>query len=153
VAIALQPTDATLVTAQVDWTQWSRFEQLVVDVGSPFVYDLDWEDVLTIRIGGRVRISDRLVLRGGVLSDSSAVPDRTIERQYLDAEKYGASIGSTIGLTGTVVLDLAASWVGGPARVVRDNSMGLDSPWHSNIAPGEHSGHVYTLATGLRFAL
>lgn len=158
IALAYHLAETTLVTAQLDWTQWSRMEALDVHFPSESSldtnthYELDWDDVLTARLGGQVGIHDRAVVRAGVLYDGNAVPDRTIERQYLDAVKYGASLGTSIGLTPRATLDVTADWVGGPARTVEVSE---EPTWEvrGNVAPGEHSGQVYTLATGVRIAL
>jgi long-chain fatty acid transport protein len=149
---------ALLLAAQLDWTQWSRFEELVIafpGAGVPDqVFPLDWDDVLTARLGAQYTASPRLQLRGGLVRDGNAVPDRTIERQYLDAVKYGLSAGASVALSSRLVLDLALDLVGGPSRTVADNSDETEMwPERTNRAPGEHGGQVFTLASGVRVAL
>jgi long-chain fatty acid transport protein len=158
-SVAFRPSDALLVAGQVDWTQWSSYESLDItfpsnqDLNQHF--ELDWDDSLTFRVGAQYRASSKLSLRGGVLYDQNAVPDRTIERQYLDANKFGGSLGTSVRLSKRMILDVAADVIGGPARTVPDNSMDVPDEWptQQNIAPGKHNGQVFTLATGLRIGL
>ena len=160
-AAAFHASEALTVAAQVDWTQWSKFESLDVHFpANPNLdmnthYELDWDDSLTTRLGVQYVASPSLVMRGGALYDQSAVPDRTIERQYLDANKFGGSLGTSVRLSGRFILDVAVDVIGGPARTVPDNSADIPDEWQNqqNVAPGEHNGQVFTLATGLRIGL
>jgi long-chain fatty acid transport protein len=156
---ALRPGGGKLLlAAQLDYTGWSRFEALDIhfpgDEGADQHFDLDWQDSITVRAGGEYAVSEKVAVRGGLLFDGSAVPDRTIERQYLDAPKYGLATGASFVLSRRAVLDVALHAVGGPKRTVPDTAMDIpDWEAQQNIAPGEHSGSVLTLATGIRLAL
>lgn len=160
-SVAFHATEALTVAGQVDWTQWSSFESLDItfpsmpDLDAQTHYELDWDDSLTLRVGAQYVASPSLVLRGGALYDENAVPDRTIDRQYLDANKFGGSLGTSVRLSSRMILDVAADVVGGPARTVPDNSADVPEQWpqRRNVAPGEHNGQVFTLATGLRIGL
>jgi long-chain fatty acid transport protein len=157
-AAASGASDALTLAAQLDYVQWSRFESL--DIHFPGFdtadqhFELDWSDTITARVGASYAAGAKLVLRGGVLYDSNAVPDRTIARQYLDGPKGGLSAGASVVLSKKVTLDLAASGVAGTVRHVPDNTdeaMGWEEV--KNDAPGDHSGQVFTLSTGLRILL
>ncbi|MCA9677242.1 MAG: outer membrane protein transport protein, partial [Myxococcales bacterium] len=159
-SVAIAPSPDFLVAAQVDWTGWSSFESLDItfpgqSTGLNQHFDLDWKDTFTIRLGGQYHLGGRTMVRGGVLWDGNAVPDRTIERQYLDSSKYSASLGATFGVSSRMVLDVGADAVFGPKRVVADNSGSVSAQWPEqvNTSPGEHSGQVFTLVSGLRIAL
>ncbi len=153
-SVAFAATDALVIAAEVDWTGWSRFETLLIETTVlDQEFDLDWSDTFTVRLGAQYRASDKLALRGGVLWDGNAVPDRTIERQYLDSNKYSVSAGTSVVLSPKMALDVGVDAVFGPVRVVEDNSAEVAWPEQRNISPGEHSGQVFTLASGLRIAL
>ncbi len=158
-SVAYAASERLLVAGQVDWNGWSRFESLDIvfpaQTGLNQHFDLDWSDTFTFRVGGQYQVGPKLALRAGALRDGNAVPDRTIERQYLDSTKYSVSTGASIVLTPTMSLDLATDVVFGPTRVVPDNSAEVPAEWPAqrNIAPGEHKGNVFTLVSGLRIAL
>lgn len=150
VGVAVAATRALRVAAQLDWTGWSRFEELEVrfpaEPAADQLYLLDWQDSLTARVGVEWTATPALALRAGGYVDGNAVPDRTLERQYLDSTKLGGAVG--VGLrVGRWRADVAFDLVAGPPRVVRDNRTQV-GPWgtRANLAPGEHDGSVYTFA-------
>lgn len=152
---ALAASDTLTVIGQLDWTQWSRVDSIVVDVRNRAVaqnFQVDWEDSIAVRLAAQLRASDGLVLRGGLVYDTNAVPDRTIERHYLDADKYGGAIGAGIRLSPRMVLDVNANAVFAPTRHVP--VMNVEG-WagQSNTAPGDYASAFFTLSTGLTVGL
>jgi long-subunit fatty acid transport protein len=153
-AIAYKP-GAMEISAQLDWTQWSHLEGLDIHTSLPLDqhFNLDWSDSITARLGAQWA-SGKLAVRGGVLFDQNAVPDLTIQRQYLDGNKFGGALGGSYQLGKKMWLDVAADAVAGPVRKVPDNSADTTNfPALTNAAPGDHSGQVYTFAAGMRFGL
>jgi long-chain fatty acid transport protein len=141
---------AVRLTGQLDWSDWSRVDVIAVEFPSDASlnqnYDVDWNDNVAIRAGGEYTASERLALRGGAYFDSNAVPDRTIERQYLDDNKFGVSAGASARIAGKWRLDGAIDVTLPGSRTVDDNSDELSS-WRdrANVAPGDHEGSVFTL--------
>lgn len=154
-ATAFHASPQMTIGAQLDYVQWSSFEALDIDLDAGDQhFPLNWSDTITARLGLEYRSGPKLAIRGGLLYDGNAVPDNTIDRQYLDGQKFGVSGGAGFRLSKKVTLDACASAVAGPTRTVADNtaeSMNWGLPL--NEAPGEHSGQVFTLTTGLRIAL
>jgi len=154
VAVALSST--LRVAAQLDWTAWSSFERLDVrfpsDEAANQTFLLDWSDSLTGRLGVEWRATPAIALRAGAYVDGNAVPDRTIERHYLDSTKVGGALGGGLR-RGAWRLDLAFDLLTGPPRTVPDNRAEVgDFRSLANVAPGEHDGSVLTfeLAIGRR---
>ncbi len=136
------------VSLQADWTDWSRLQHIFVDLGTDGSVDLvtDFEDSYAFHLGAQLQATERLAVRAGYTYDSSAVPDRTIERQYLDAVKHIVGLGVSYQLTSSWRLDSALEYVGGPARMVPDNRAEYaDFPERANAAPGIHEGQIYSL--------
>jgi len=153
---AVAATSTVRVSAQVDWTGWTSFEQLAVRFparpAADQVYALDWDNSLSFRLGAQWQATPTVAVRAGAYVDGNAVPDRTIERQYLDSTKTGGSIGGGVRF-GAWRVDGAFDLVAGPPRTVPDNSAEVGAfSGLANIAPGEHDGSVYTfeLALGRR---
>jgi long-chain fatty acid transport protein len=153
---AVAVTPSVRVAAQLDWTGWSSFEELAVRFparpAADQVFPLDWADSLTVRAGLEWAATPTVTVRGGGYVDGNAVPDRTIERQYLDTTKYGVAVGGGMRL-GVWRVDAAFDTIFGAPRTVPDNRAEVD-PFLglANVAPGEHEGSVYTfeLAVGRR---
>ncbi|MBK9034406.1 MAG: outer membrane protein transport protein [Myxococcales bacterium] len=145
---AIAATRTVRVSAQVDWTGWSSFETLAVRFptrpAADQVFLLDWDNTLTGRLGVEWAATPTVAVRAGAYVDGNAVPDRTIERQYLDSTKVGGSLGGGVRF-GRWRVDGAFDLITGPPRTVPDNRADV-GPFTdlANIAPGEHSGSVYT---------
>ncbi|MBK9036724.1 MAG: outer membrane protein transport protein [Myxococcales bacterium] len=99
--------------AAFDWQRWSRFKNqcfvtpgapgstcdadadgLVVDSG-PLVVNIPraWQDTIGVRVGGTYEVSDALHLKGGLLYDSNAVPDATMDPALMDMAKVIPQLG------------------------------------------------------------
>ncbi len=138
------------VSAQLDWTQWSRFDRLAIEFpDNPSLVqllDFDWKDNWTARGGVEYTLAKGAV-RAGAYYDTAAVPDRTIERQYLDDDKIGAAVGGSLQL-GAWRFDGALDFTLPGTRLVPDNRADFSAAsWstQANLAPGEHGGSVLTL--------
>ncbi|MBA3542285.1 MAG: outer membrane protein transport protein, partial [Deltaproteobacteria bacterium] len=143
------------LAGQLDWTAWSELRELVVAAtGTPTqTYREDWQDTWTARLGVAYTATPTVTLRGGTYVDSNAVPDRTIERQYLDSTKVGVSMGASV-TRGAWRVDAAVDVVLAPTREVPNNSAEtVDFPADRNIAPGSYAGTLLTfeLAIAYRF--
>lgn len=147
VGVGIQPTPELKLATQVDWTQWSTVGELVVQLpgsGLPDqVYREDWDDSWTIRAGGEYAVTKTAAIRAGAYYDTTAVPDRTIERQYLDSNKIGVSAGGSIGFGGGWRVDAAADFVIPSTRTVKQNTSGAPE-YERSKAPGDYRGSLIT---------
>lgn len=157
IGVGVLPRPGLRLAAQLDWAGWSRVD--VIKVQFPDrptldqVYPVDWNDNYTARIGGEYMVRPTVAVRAGAYFDSNAVPDRTIERQYLDDAKFGVAVGTSVGF-GAWRGDLAVDFVLPGSRTVDDNRTEV-GPWpeRANVAPGTHGGSVYSLAFAVSRAL
>jgi long-chain fatty acid transport protein len=147
--VSLWPTRSLRVAGQLDWTQWSRYEDLVISFpdapANTQTFDLDWKSTWTAR-GGLEYVLGTGAVRAGAYYDTNAVPDRTIERPYLDDNKIGVSAGGSARF-GEWRVDAALDYTLPGTRTVRDNKAeyaGTNWTQLVNIAPGEHTGYVVT---------
>jgi len=146
--VAFLPQPAWRIAAQVDWTQWSTVHELTVHFpAAPLldqVYNESWRDNWTARAGGEYTVSPALAVRAGAYFDTAAVPDRTIERQYLDSDKLGIAVGGSLHTAGWRV-DAAVDVVLPSTRTVPDNTAAtMAFPADTNIAPGDYKGTLIT---------
>jgi long-chain fatty acid transport protein len=148
--VGFRPAPKLRFAAQLDWAGWSRVDVIAVQFpDSPAIdqrYPVDWDDNWSVRVGAEAVVGTALALRAGTYFDSSAVPDRTIERHYLDDNKFGIAGGASLTLRKWRI-DAALDVVLPGARRVDDNRMEV-GPWpeRGNIAPGVHAGSVFSLA-------
>lgn len=154
--VGVRPAPALKLAAQVDWAQWSQLKEIAVrfpaSPGNDQVYREDWKDTWTVRAGGEYTFGV-VAIRAGAYVDTSAVPDRTIERQYFDLTKYGVSAGAGTAFAGWRI-DTAVDWVLPGSRTVPNNDIQTAAfPADRNIAPGTYKGTMVTveLAVGHGF--
>ncbi len=125
-------TRGTLHVA-ADYQRWSVFEeQCLVDTGGPAKCAFlpsgaldaangganvlvnikrDWNDTFSLRGGGTFELSEKVELNGGVLFDSNAVPDETLEPALIDTNKIVAQLGGRFGLGSKVELNTTLGYV------------------------------------------
>ena len=136
------------LAAQVDWTEWSQVKDIAVrfpaSPGMDQVYREDWKDGWTVRGGGEYAWQT-VAVRGGAYFDNNVVPDRSLERQYLDTNKIGLSAGASVRAAGWR-LDGALDWVLPGTRTVPNNAAQTASfPADRNKAPGVYKGTLVTV--------
>jgi long-chain fatty acid transport protein len=146
--VGWQTTPELKLAAQVDWTEWSQVDKIVVEFPqSPLptqIYPEYWDDSWTMRAGGEYAISSRVAVRAGAYFDTAAVPDRTLERQYLDTNKLGLSAGTSVGL-GSWRFDAALDGIIPTTRTVENNAMDvMNFTPLVNKAPGDYRGTLIT---------
>ncbi len=137
------------LAVQLDWTEWSQIHELAVSFpaspGLDQIYPEHWHDSIAVRVGGEYRASRALALRGGAYVDTNAVPDRSIERQYLDSDKLGVALGASAHAGGWRV-DSAVDVVLPTTRDVPDNTAATVAfPADTNKAPGRYTGMLVTV--------
>lgn len=154
--IGWRAAPAVKLAAQVDWAQWSQLQQIVVEFpaspGNNQTYREDWKDTWTVRAGGEYSFGT-FAVRAGAYVDTSAVPDRSIERQYFDLTKYGVSAGAGTAISGWRI-DVAGDVVLPGTRTVPNNDIQTAAfPADRNVAPGTYKGTMITaeLAVGHAF--
>ncbi|MBO6669530.1 outer membrane protein transport protein [Parvibaculum sp.] len=128
------------LAAELAWTRWSRFDQLVVDFDNPAqpseVTLEEWEDSIFLALGLTYRPTDKLRLRTGVAFDEGVVPsaDRRTPR-IPDSDRYWLSFGAGYDLTESMTIDAAYTHIFSP-----DAHMNQQVADTGNAARGNLSG-------------
>ena len=146
------------VEADVVYEQWSTFDHNYLQVKGlevsingvsapldPVVLPRDWEDTVSLRLGGEVHVfHDIFQLRGGMFYETNrdqllagnfghgegAIPNETYSTELVQAEKIGLGVGASIAYFG-VRFD-----VGYAHMALFDRTIGDESIVHNNnIAP------------------
>ena len=89
------PADFTL-TLDADWTEWSSFDELLIDFENAAIPDLDrqtlWEDSWAYRAGLQKRFGD-FAVRAGYYFDESPQPIEDVGPILADADRNAYTIG------------------------------------------------------------
>jgi long-chain fatty acid transport protein len=146
--IGWRATPAVRLAVQADWAQWSQLKQISVTFPANHsldqVFREDWKDTWAVRAGGEYAWSG-FAVRGGAYVDTNAVPDRSIERQYLDQTKIGVAAGATAHVAGWRVDAALDCVLPGTREVPNNNAATAAFPADRNKAPGEYKGTLVTI--------
>ena len=137
----LDVTDELAVMGQVEWWNWSRFDELRVKFDNAAqpdnITEEDWEDSWFFALGTTYKPKqvEGLTLRLGVAYDESPVPERTRTPRIPDEDRYWIAAG--IGYTPLpwLTLDLGYTHI-----FVRDADIDLKASDPGNEFRGDLSG-------------
>lgn len=101
VGYGIQATDRLYLGADVEWIEFSRFDELPLDLGAigqlnlfPSAIPQDWDDVWTVGLAAAWTVSDAIVLRGTYKFMESPIPDTTLAPTLPDSDKHVLGVGA-----------------------------------------------------------
>src|SRR3990170_4336342 len=105
--LALFASDKFTLTADIAWTQWSRFDQWELEYKSspatpllgttpPQQVVFNWDDVTSLSMGVEYLALENFKVRAGYSSDPTPIPDQTISPLFLDyGDKNRLNLGGS----------------------------------------------------------
>ncbi|MDR5867140.1 OmpP1/FadL family transporter [Halomonas koreensis] len=93
-----QLTDRLTVMANAEWTEWSSFDELVVEFedGSDSTTTENWDDTWAFSVGANYALNPQWLLRAGLGFDETPVPDAQHRTPRVpDADRRWATLGAT----------------------------------------------------------
>ncbi|RUQ70241.1 transporter [Azospirillum doebereinerae] len=106
--------DRWAVMADVQWTNWSRFKELRVNIANPALSSLTeehWKDTWYYALGTSYKVTDDLTLRGGVAFDKGSVDVDYRTPRIPEQNRYWLSVGAGYKVTESLHVDAAYSHV------------------------------------------
>lgn len=149
-------TERLSVMAEVQWTDWSEFDRLVVEFGDntpDSVTDNAWKDTWFASIGASYRLTDRWRLRGGLAYDQTPLPDpRHRTPRIPGSDRKWLALGATYAPFDG--FDITGSWI---HVFFSDGESNLKAGDEGNSARGNLNGtyqvsaDVFALQAGWHF--
>lgn len=152
-----QLTDRLALMANAEWTEWSHFDELVVefeDGRDPSRTEENWDNTWAFSVGANYALNERWLLRAGLGHDETPVPSAEYRTPRVpDADRTWASLGAT--WMPTPNLGVTAGYM----RVFGDD-VDMDqqaTPTNENASRGNLSGtyevsaDVFALSVDYRF--
>ena len=136
----VRPSAHSDIEVDVGWENWSRLQNVEVDVvqvgvdRSPAMIPHDFRDTLTFRMGGEIG-SESFIMRGGMFYDQGAAPDSVSRLDFAAFDKVGATAGLGIPI-GSLRLDAAFAYVYQLPRDVVTSLVMPQNALHPDQAPG-----------------
>jgi len=142
---AVVPLDGLTLTADIQWTQWSKIQSITTSYLDPTwealmtangrnVLPMAWQDALQLRFGAEYRASADLVLRAGFYVDPSAAPDKTMNILLPNYDFKGITLGAGYNL-GSLTLDFGLEYLIGAERSINPALVATD-PAYAYAVPG-----------------
>lgn len=140
----------------LEWTNWSRFRELVVTFDSgrpPSITEERWRDSLFASIGAEYAWSQDLTLRAGFAYDQTPVRDADRTPRIPDSDRYWLSAGASYQIHPRATLSAAYTHIFAPDATVTLQDPG---PRSTNLFRGNlnatYSASVDIVTVQLRFA-
>ncbi|QFT86332.1 47 kDa outer membrane protein precursor [Halomonas sp. THAF12] len=151
-----QLTDRLALMANAEWTEWSSFDELVVEFedGTNSTTTENWDDTWAFSVGANYALTHQWTLRAGLGIDETPVPSAEFRTPRVpDADRRWASLGATYQPTEN--LGITAGYL----RIFGDDvDMDQDAtPTNENASRGNLSGEyeveadVFALSVDYRF--
>jgi long-chain fatty acid transport protein len=139
-SLSQQVTDRLSLSGSIEWTNWSRFDELRVEFnsGAPdAVTQENWHDTYFFAVGADYRLTDKLVLRSGLAYDQSPVSDKFRTARLPDEDRYWVAVGGTYAVTDAISIDAGYTHI-----FVKDASIneGFDAVPGPGALPGTVRG-------------
>ncbi len=81
--VSYQPTEKLTIISDLNWINWSVYEDIDFDfeLNTPYFLDKEnprnWDDTIAFRIGAEYLVAERYAFRAGYIFDQSPMPDET----------------------------------------------------------------------------
>lgn len=118
-------TDQLHFLADITWTNWSLFDELVIEFQNPAqpntVAPQNWNDSMRYALGLVYLLDDVWTFRGGFAYDESPIPERVDRTPRIpDADRYWLAIGLGIRPTTRIKVDLSYAHIFSPQTSTRN---------------------------------
>ncbi len=94
---SVEATDRLTLMVDYQWTQWSSFDQIVIEFENqedPVVRNENYGDTNAIRLGAEYALSDAWTVRGGYLFNQAAAPDNVVTPLLPENDRNHITIGA-----------------------------------------------------------
>ncbi|UCC41781.1 MAG: outer membrane protein transport protein [Candidatus Aminicenantes bacterium] len=162
--IAFRPVEKLILTADLQWTQWSRIDVIETTYKDPFwslmmamsgddERPMYWDDALQIRFGAEYW-SNNLAFRAGYYYDPSPAPDETMNVLLPSYDFHALTGGLGYYLNG-LQIDFAVEYLMGKERSVRYKvNPTLEEPYfeiellpgYETAMPGTYSQNILAIS-------
>jgi long-chain fatty acid transport protein len=94
---AYRPIDGLEIEANVSWVDWSKFENLTINLpnDTSIVTPEGYADTVSLRVGAEYAIGSQAAVRIGYIYDPTPVPSQNLTPQLPDVDRNDLTAGAT----------------------------------------------------------
>lgn len=115
VGVAVRARPDLTILADVQWMNWSVFDEILLDFANPAtpdrVLEENYEDTWGFRAGFDWIADERWTLRGGYLYHQAAAPDETVTPLLPEAARNEVTAGVGLRVSPRATLDIAYQYI------------------------------------------
>jgi long-chain fatty acid transport protein len=148
VSIFHQVNDRLALMGDVSWTEWSTFEQLVINFEGPGIAGSpnsttteNWEDTWRYSLGASYKASEALTLRTGVAYDESPIIDEFRTPRIPDEDRTWVSLGCSYQFTDALSADISYAHLFVPDSTLSKTTTTPEDAGRGNLQ-GEYENQV-----------
>ncbi|MFA0086155.1 outer membrane protein transport protein [Vibrio sp. 10N.261.51.F12] len=107
-------TDNWAIHGSFNWTQWSKFEELVAELDGrdpDLIKEENWKDSYRFAIGTTYNLNKKVTLRGGVAYDMSAVDDKYRTTTIPETDRTWLSAGASYAFSDQFTIDGGLTYI------------------------------------------
>ena len=147
--IAFHPADNWVITADVQWSQWSKSESVFTATYNDPVWEkllsasgsdkfkLNWKDATQVRVGAEYTVNADWKVRAGYYYDPAPAPDETYNILFPDVTYNAITAGASYKLTNQLFVDAGLEYEIGKDR---------------NLTSGTYGVNIFAWSLGLSYA-
>jgi long-chain fatty acid transport protein len=154
--VRIRLDDRWTVMGELDWTNWSRFQNLTVIAQNPAqpndVTQANWHGTVFGSAGAEYALNDLWKLRGGAGYDESPVPDATRNARIPDADRVWLALGVDYRFSPGYGLSLSYGHLFNSDELIALNAGQTGNALRGNLA-GTTTSSVNTIGLELTGAL
>jgi len=159
--IAAKPIEGLTLSADLQWTQWSKVDVVKLNFTDPVWTNLlgesgddeipfRWKDAMQIRIGAEYMLPNGLAIRGGYYNDPSPTPDKTMNVLLPSYDFNAITLGVGYGVNG-LRFDAGVEFLMAKERDIDLTKTLIDPEWDSAV-PGIYNMNIIVPALSLSYS-
>jgi len=146
--IAFKPIDHLVITADVQYSQWSKSEDKFITEFKATGWgkdtmELEWKDATQIRLGVNYDVDENISVRAGYYFDPAPAPDKTYNIVFPSIDYNAVTIGGGYKIN-SFVFDVGLEYLIGKDRTI-------DMGSNPDAMPGTHGMNIFAFSFGVGY--
>jgi long-chain fatty acid transport protein len=145
-----QATPQLAVFSDIGWTDWSLLKAINVVPTSPFAAPStiveNWHNTVAVSVGANYRVTQALMLQGGIGFDQSPVTDSNRTSRVPDSNRYLIGIGAQYDVLSNLTVQIAYAHVFFASADVTSQASAT-----SGLLTGQYSDSANTVSLGAKY--
>jgi long-chain fatty acid transport protein len=145
-----QTTPQLALLMDASWTDWSLLKSIIITPSSPLAVPTtiqeNWRNTWAVSLGANYRLTDTLMLQGGVGFDQSPVTDSNRTSRIPDSNRYLIGVGAQYDVLPNLTLQVAY------AHIFFDEAqLTTQASATSGILAGKYTSSAETVSLGAKY--